>query len=390
MNLYKHTRILEFALSSMLRQKFKNMAILLVYSLIVFLLSSVLFLTHALKKEAIELLKWSPELIVQSMKGGRHELIPLRYAEEIRKIRGVREVTPRYWGYYFDPPTNTNYTFMGVDEMPPEVTTMIEGDFFKKGAMGVCVIGEGVSDVRFVGLDDIIPIKKSNGELYILRVVGVFNSESTILTNDLVVISCEEIKSIFGIPDEMSTDMVVQVSNPKEVSVVARKIQERFPDTRPIEKEQIIRTYEALFSWRSGLMAAILVGSIAAFFILAWDKATGLSAEERREIGILKAIGWETSDVLELKFWEGTVMSTVSFLTGIIGAHIHVFLFGGTIFAPVLKGWSVLFPELHLIPHIDLYQLFVIMFLTVIPYTIATIIPSWKAAITDPDMVMRG
>jgi cell division protein FtsX len=389
MKLHKHTRILEFALSSLLRQKFKNMAIFLVYSLVVFLVSSVLLLTQALRKEAVELLIESPELIVQRMRGGRHELIPLKYGEVIRGIRGVREVIPRYWGYYFDPPINTNYTFLGADEMPSNIATMIDGSFLEKGARRVCVIGEGVSDLRFVGLDDIIPIKKSDGELYVLRVVGIFHAESNILTNDLVIISVHDLKSIFGIPDDMSTDMVVRVRNPNEVSTIARKIQEKLPDTRPIEKEQILRTYEALFSWRSGLLIAILIGSIAAFFILTWNKASGLSAEERKEIGILKAIGWDTSDVLELKFWEGFVISILSFLTGVIAAYVHLLLFGGSLFSPVLKGWSILFPELRLAPFMDIYQLFVIMLLSVIPYISATILPSWKAAITDPDMVMR-
>jgi ABC-type lipoprotein release transport system permease subunit len=136
-------------------------------------------------------------------------------------------------------------------------------------------------------------------------------------------------------------------------------------------------------------MIAILIGTISAFFILVWDKAAGLSAEERREIGILKAMGWETSDVLALKFWEGFVISIVSFLTGAVLAHLHLFFLGGRLFSPVLKGWSILFPEFHPVPRMDPYQLFVILFLTVIPYIAATILPSWKAAITDPDMVMR-
>lgn len=389
MKLYKHTRILEFALSSLLRQKYKNFSIVFLYSLVVFLVSSVVLLTHTLEKEAVTLLEASPELIVQRMKGGRHELIPLRYGEEIRKIRGVGKVMPRFWGYYFDPPVNTNYTFLGADEIPPEVATMVEGSFFNKEDTGFCVIGEGVSDVRFVGLDDIIPIKKSDGQLYVLRVAGIFYSESNILTNDLVIMTIEDIKRIFGMPQDMATDMVVQVRNPNEVSTVARKIQERLPDTRPVEREQIIRTYEALFSWRGGLMVAVLIGTISAFFILVWDKAAGLSAEERRGIGILKAMGWETSDVIALKFWEGFVVSVVSFLTGAVLAHLHLFLFGGRLFSPILKGWSILFPEFHPVPRLDPYQLFVIMFLTVIPYIAATILPSWKAAITDPDMVMR-
>ena len=38
---------------------------------------------------------------------------------------------------------------------------------------------------------------------------------------------------------------------------------------------------------------------------------------------------------------------------------------------------------------LDLYQIFVMGCLTVIPYVASTVIPSWKTAITDPEEVMR-
>ena len=136
-------------------------------------------------------------------------------------------------------------------------------------------------------------------------------------------------------------------------------------------------------------MVAIFFGSITAFSILAWDKATGISSQERKEIGILKAIGWETSDIIELKFWEGLIISGMAFLPGIIAAHAHIFLLGGLVFSPLMKGWSIIFPEINLAPQIEPYHLIVIMFLTIIPYITATLVPSWKAAITDPDMIMR-
>jgi ABC-type lipoprotein release transport system permease subunit len=138
------------------------------------------------------------------------------------------------------------------------------------------------------------------------------------------------------------------------------------------------------------MIVANLFGALAAFLLLAWDKATGLSAEEKREIGILKALGWETSDVLLLKFWEGAVISLSSFLIGVLLAYAHVFFTSATVFEPALKGWSVLYPEFRLRPAVSAYHAAVLFFLTVVPYTVATIIPSWRAATIDPDAVMRS
>ena len=60
-----------------------------------------------------------------------------------------------------------------------------------------------------------------------------------------------------------------------------------------IDGEEILRTYESIFDWREGIVLVLLSGAILAFAIFALEKASGLSGDEKREIGILKAIGWE-------------------------------------------------------------------------------------------------
>jgi ABC-type lipoprotein release transport system permease subunit len=137
-------------------------------------------------------------------------------------------------------------------------------------------------------------------------------------------------------------------------------------------------------------LALVLFGALLAFIIVSWDKASGLSLEERREIGILKAVGWETSDVILMKFWEGASVSVTSFLMGTLLAYVHVHVFSARLFAPVLKGWAVLYPQFRLVPSIDAAELTALFFLTVVPYAVATIVPAWRASITDPDAVMKG
>jgi ABC-type lipoprotein release transport system permease subunit len=372
----KQRNILDFTLSSLWRRKGKNLALLVVYILVVFSLASVMFFTQALKNEAALVLKETPEIIVQKLVAGRHDLIPLSYAQKISAIRGVESVKGRLWGYYFDPIGKANYTLM-----VPEGIALKDNEI---------VLGAGISRVRQVFRGNAMLLRTYDGKPVSFLIKGVLSPDSELLSSDLMLISKGGFTRLFALSGDYATDLSVRVLNKKEIPTIAAKIVDQFPDTRAITRDEILKTYSAVFDWRGGIMIGILAGAVLAFLIFAWDKAAGLSAEEKREIGILKAIGWETTDVLQMKFWEGMIVSLSAFLVGVILAYVHIFFASATIFEPVLKGWAVLYPNFRLTPFISGYQIAILFFFTVIPYTVTTIMPSWRAATIDPDVVMRS
>jgi hypothetical protein len=373
----KQRNILDYTLSSLLRRKGKNAALVLVYTFIVFMLASVMFFTHAIKTEASLVLKNAPEIVVQRFVAGRQALVPAAYAEKIGKIRGVSAVKGRLWGYYYDAVFGgANYTLLVPEIFPYDD--------------GTVAVGSGVSRISQSVEGNILPFKGHDGSMATFRIVEVLSSDSELISADLVLMSEHDFRTLFGVTRQYVTDIILSVRNPKEVVTVARKIADILPDTRPIIRDEILRTYDAVFGWRGGILLVILMGCLAAFVIFAWDRATGLSAEEKKEIGILKAIGWETSDVLMMKFWEGVVVSLFSFLAGILLAYVHVFFGSSALFEPVLKGWSVLYPHFRLTPFVSAPDVIILFFITVVPYTVITIIPSWRAATIDPDAVMRS
>jgi ABC-type lipoprotein release transport system permease subunit len=371
----RHLNILEFTLASLLRRRAKNLSLLAMYLLVIFMLASLLFFVTALKREAAIILNDAPDMVVQRLMAGRQDLVPVDYAAGIAQIKGVTAVRSRLWGYYYDALNGANYTIMAGDD--------------SAAGSAITAIGSGVAKARNLKVGDLLPLISYDKSPVMLEIGTIFPSASELIAADLIVISPDDFHHLFNFPAGQATDLAVSVRNPKELATVAAKIAGQFPDSRPILKSEIQRTYQSIFDWRGGMMLLVLAASLLSFIIFAWDKATGLSAEERKEIGILKSIGWETSDVLLLKFWEGIVISLTAFLLGTVLAYVHVFFLSAPLFAQALKGWSVLYPRFQLVPVVDVYQLAVLFFLTVVPYTTATIIPCWRAATIDPDAAMR-
>jgi ABC-type lipoprotein release transport system permease subunit len=374
--LEKQLHLIDFTLASLARRKSKNIGLLAVYALLVFALASVGLFANALRSEASFVLASSPEVILQRMVAGRHDLIPPGYLEKIGRIRGVQKQEGRLWGYYYDVVVKANYTFMArpAEEIAP----------------GSIAIGATLARLRGLAPGNVISFRAYGGKLFTFRIASLLSPDAELLSADLVLLAEADFRAFFDYPAGHYTDIALSVANPQEVRNIAGKLSQALPDSRPILREEVLRTYQSMFDWREGIMLTILAGAILAFTILAWEKAAGLSAEERKEIGILKAIGWETGDVIRMKLWEGLLVSLAAFLIGFIAAYIHVFYCGAALLEPVLKGWSVLYPRFTLIPAVDGMQVASLAFFTIFPYCAAVLVPIWRAAITDPDSVMRA
>jgi ABC-type lipoprotein release transport system permease subunit len=377
--LARRRHLLDFAVRSLARRPARNLGLMAVYALIVFVVASVMLFGAAIRREAAAMLAAGPEITAQAMVMGRHDLARTGDIEALAGLRGVRRVEARLWGYLWDSAGAATYTLM----VPPA------GDGAHAVAPGEVIVGEGVARARNLAPGKPLFLVSPAGKFLRGKVKAVLSSDSALISSDLVLVAEAEFRRFFSLPADVWTDIAITVANPREVTTVVEKAAARLPGYRFVTRADMARSAEALFSWREGLTLALLAGALLAFAILAFDKASGLSAEERREIGILKAIGWGTDDVIILKLFEGGVVSGFAYLIGLLAAWLHVFFFSAGLFEPVLKGWATLYPHFPLAPTFDAVELATLAMLTVVPYVAAILVPVWRAAAADPDAVMR-
>ena len=376
--LNRQRSLADYTLAALARRRGKNLALLAVYAVVVFTIASAMLFATALKREAAVVLAEAPELTVQHLRMGRHEMTDGAQIAGIAAIRGVTAVEGRLWGYFYDAASGANYTFQVPDD-----PALLPGP-------GEVLVGEGVQRARGATWEGApLFLSRYTGDMVKFEVVRTFSSDSALVSSDLVLLNEADFRAFFKLPEGVWTDLAVSIRNPLEIPTIMEKASKLMPDARFITRDEIGRTYQKLFSWREGLMIALAAAAVLAFTIFAAEKASGLSAEEAREIGVLKAIGWDTRDVISMKLWEGALISLGAFLIGTLAAYLHVFAFGAGLFAPILKGWSVIYPDFPLAPVIDGMQLSTLFLLTVVPYTAATLVPIWRAASADPDQVMR-
>jgi hypothetical protein len=87
--------LVDFAVAGLRRQRARHLGLLLVYTLLVFVLASVVMLASALRREAAVMLQDTPDVVLQGLRMGRHEM---SRAADLERLRGLRGTQPRRAG----------------------------------------------------------------------------------------------------------------------------------------------------------------------------------------------------------------------------------------------------------------------------------------------------
>jgi ABC-type lipoprotein release transport system permease subunit len=404
MSTYLH--IFEYALVSLTRRWTKHLSLVFIYAVLVGFYASVILLTSGLRQEAKMVLQDIPELWIQQIGGGRLQPIKTVLIDSLKNIRGVEKIYPRVWGYLPESSTGAVLTVMGTASTNisnigadiPFIQVLNEKIATKDGKNNTIsknlendevIVGTGMLALRNLQLGDYLSISDIADSIRNFRIVASFDAKADLITKDLLIFSTQTAKELLSLKNDEATDIALKITNSDETDNIGKKIDNRFPSLRVVSKQQLQATYQTLFGWRGGLLLYGSVMALLAFVMLVWDKATGLSANEQKELGILKSVGWSINNVLWLKISEALIISLSATLLGLVLAYLHIFLFDASFLKPFLAGWSVLYPSFELPLLVDFGDLLLIAILSIVPYLTASIIPAWFAAVTDPAEIMR-
>jgi ABC-type antimicrobial peptide transport system permease subunit len=112
-------------------------------------------------------------------------------------------------------------------------------------------------------------------------------------------------------------------------------------------------------------------------------------SSEKKEIGIMRAVGWSIGDILKLKFFETLIIIIFSFVLGTVSAYVYVYIFDAPMLQNIFLGSGNLKNSVTFAPAVDMGILSSLFLLFATPFMAAVLIPVWRVAIIEPKEAMR-
>ena len=376
------------------KERKKHIGVIAISLVILFLLSSVLFISSSIRYSLGQTLEQEPDFVVQRVQGGERVNAPTEWIDGLLEIHGISSVTPRIYGRYFFKSKEDSFLIVGVDFMDEQShkalrIIMDETDLkqFLKGDN--MLVGEGVSSylkAHFYpkGYTFLTP----RGAFKKVNLFKVLPKESNLIANDMIIVPLELAQEILGMGEDEVSDIAFNVPNDDEWENVEDKISSFHYDLRVVTKNDIKKAYENLYNYKGGIFLILFLITMVTFVLILYQRYSMVYSSERRHIGLLRALGWSIRDVLKLKFFETMMAVVVSYVLGVALAYLYVFVLGAPLLGEIFLGGANLHNSVTLVPVLDFGILSSIFLIYAVPFVSAVLIPVWKIAVTDPKEAM--
>ncbi|SKB52264.1 ABC transporter permease [Malaciobacter marinus] len=367
----------------------KHFSIFIISIILVFILSSVMFISTSLSKDIQYTLNSQPDFVVQKMKAGEVIDIDLSLIEKIEQIYGVKNVTSRVYGKYFFKPLKQSFTIVGVDFFEEQNSKNLKtlskkldmSKFLEKEYM---IIGSGVKK-----LFDKFKYDKSYffttplGESIEVEIYDVLDDTTSLLSNDMIILPKELAKIVLGLDEFKASDIALNVPNELERANAKVEIILKDDNLRVISKDDMKSYYLNLFNYKTGLFLVLYIVVILTFLLILYQRYSMINSSDKKEIAILKAVGWSIKDILKLKVFENFLVAFFSFSIGIILSFIYIFVAKAPFLMQIFLGFSNLDFSYELTPYIPFGSIVTLFIFYVVPFLCVILIPVWKIATVD-------
>lgn len=358
--------LVDYAATLLLKDRADHAFSFIIFTLIVFVLSATLFISSSIQKDFHAASEFRPDIVVEALRAGKQDLMHDGYIYDISRIAGVAEVWGAVDGYYYFGQKRVWFHLIGDDSLKAD--EMIIGDGVKR-AMG---------EFYYEDIFNFLTEEK----LIAVKINKTAPSSTNIISNDVIYMNSHLLREILNLSEQDYTKIYVNVPNKNEVSQIALKIANLYPNVRAISTEDFVAETKNLYYYKGGIFMALYLSAMISFFILLKNQISLSYGEKRREIAILRSVGFCIKDIIALKLIQNLTVALSAYLIGCAFAYIYVFLGGAPLLRNIFLGGE-LENFVEFTPTINFFALFLLFIFSVIPFLAFVIIPSWKVAIGD-------
>ena len=373
---------------SLFKNRKRYFAIVAISTLVIFLLSSVLFLSDSIKYSIDSQLELEPDLIVQKRLGGRVVPLDESIVDKIAEIYGVSQVTKRVYGrYYFD--KEYSALIFGVDFLDEQSSKALakllnREDLKRFLSSESMLVGEGVFNyLKSHFYPKAYNFLTPSGKIKSVKILKVLDRRSNLFSNNLIILPQELAKEILGLKADEISDIALNVPNPDEEANIQTKLEGLFLNAFISGKKEMQKEYENLFNYKGGLFLALYLIVIMTLSLILYQRYSLANSLEKREVAILRSLGWSIKDVLGLKALENIMLVLFSFIVGLFLGYLYVFILKAPLLSELFLGKN-LQTQIEFLPHINYLSLATIFILYATTFLSAVLIPVWRVATTEP------
>ena len=248
-----------FLTLQLVKERSKHLSVILISMMIVFLLSSVLFISSSIRYSLEETLKVQPDFVVSRTLGGTAIPTPMAWGDELLEIYGVSQVTPRVYGRYFFEPKGKSFLLVGVDFMEEQshknLQALIETTDIKAFFEGKQMfVGQGVKEYLnahfYKGSYNFLTPK---GQFENVKFFKTLPSQTNLISNDMIILPLDLARKILGYDEEEVTDILFNVPNTDEWDMMTDKLSALHYDLHVVNKKEVQRSYANLYNYKGGV-----------------------------------------------------------------------------------------------------------------------------------------
>jgi len=364
-----------WAFRDLLRRPFESLLFGITLTVTVAILGTLLLFPRAVHDTLNTLLKSTPSIIVRRADTTGFSPMPVQTSVGVAEnVVGVVSVRPRIWGLVNGP--QGQLTVMGV--LKDKISKALADQLPRLPDPGQVIIGFGVS----TGLSgDTLQLEGVVSQNY--QVIDRLPEKTSLFTHDLVLMNPGDARELIGLPKDHASDLAIDVFHESEQEAILSDLIASFP--WPVQCVTRLQSQGlSAGRWNRGraLVTIAVIPAVLALCLLVAVN-TRKSMGRQSDLGIMKAMGWTTGDLVRFQLYRELFVCLPSAAVGICLSFLVVYGPGVGWLADFFLGWKTIPPSLYLETTGAATVVLEVTALMVVPVIAAAFLPALKGATAD-------